>query len=48
MSENGKPRKFYIKNEQKRLERREKFQQDLNLVQNTEGIYKCGGRIHRN
>ena len=43
-----KNRKFYIKGEQKRIESSEKFQQDcksLNLVQNTEGIYECRGRI---
>ena len=47
-SEVEKQIKFYIKGEQKRSERSEKFQQDcksLNLVQNTEGIYECRGRI---
>ena len=37
-----------MKGEQKRLKSSEKFQQDcknLNLVQNTEGIYECRSRI---
>ena len=47
-SEIEKQRKFYIKSEQKRLESSDQFQDDrkrLNLVQNSEGIYECRGRI---
>ena len=47
-SEIEKQIKFYIKSEQNRSESCEKFQQDrknLNLVQSTDGIYECRGRI---
>ena len=47
-SEIEKQRKFYIISEQKRLVSSEKFQQDrksFNLVQNTDGIFECIGRI---